>query len=110
MRGHGKQDSKRRIATAPVMVVSCGAVRLVAAGWGGRGTMIIKWPGFTEILVSDISPSPEREGETEGDLNREETELSSCQPLGEVEQQQTRQMCDSSSTANGVYLVLTIYP
>ena len=55
-------------------------------------------------------PITEREGETEGDLNREETELSSCQPLGEVEQQQTRQMCDSSSTANGVYLVLTIYP
>ena len=77
---------------------------------GREGTMIIKWPGFTEILVSDISPSPEREGETEGDLNREETELSSCQPLGEVEQQQTRQMFDSSSTANGVYLVLTIYP
>ena len=55
---NAKQDSKRRIATAPVMLVSCGAVRLLAAGWGGRGTMIIKWPGFTEILVSDISPSP----------------------------------------------------
>ena len=25
---------------------------------GREGTMIIKRPGFTEILVSDISPSP----------------------------------------------------
>ena len=60
MRDHGKQDLNRRIATALVIVVRCAAVRLLVAGWGGRGTMIIKWPGFTEILVSDISPSPRR--------------------------------------------------